>query len=55
MMNRTMNMTAAHPVCPVARTANYVYLNAASFFSALRFSFYFSFTRSFPSERQQTS
>ena len=59
MMNLAMSMNHAgsHSVCSANTMASSVYLNAACFFSALRFRFYCSFY--FPglhsSERQQIS
>lgn len=53
MMNRTMqlNQSATLTVCPVSALSSFAY-NAASFFSALRFYFYYFFSFALPSERK---
>lgn len=57
MMNRAMSMTAAdsRPACAAQTMSCFAFMNAVCYFCALRFYFYYYFTRSCPSERKQIS
>ena len=56
MMNRNVHLdtSAALTVCSVSGLSSFVYY-AASFFSALRFYFYYFFAFALPSERKLVS